>query len=102
MKPQQELFDFSAVEKPEPIPDRPVDSPDPSPVSLLDQIESRIENGEPALALIRPALQQEPTSFELLVLGAVAALLEERPDQALAYVNDFTSAISLHHRTICC
>jgi hypothetical protein len=86
MKPQQELFDFSAVEKPEPIPDRPVDSPDPSPVSLLDQIESRIENGEPALALIRPALQQEPTSFELLVLGAVAALLEERPDQALAYV----------------
>jgi hypothetical protein len=45
------------------------------------------------------ALNAYPTNGELLLVTALAALIEERPDQSLRYQKRFQQALYVGHRT---
>jgi len=49
---------------------------------ILEHINNRLPN---PLSVVKPALIENPTDPEVLILAALAALLEERPDQSLTY-----------------
>lgn len=53
---------------------------------LFDHVARREKD---ALGAVQPALNAHPTDPELLLLAALAALLDERPDQSLRYQHRF-------------
>src|SRR5712691_10477241 len=54
-----------------------------SPIErILEHITNRLPN---PLSAVKPALIENPADPDLLILAALAALLEERPDQSLTY-----------------
>src|SRR5262245_13188610 len=60
------------------------------PSNLLDSLEELVVPGaRDLLSAIRPVLRSYPTDPNLLLLSAIAALLEGHPDQALSYIKRF-------------
>jgi hypothetical protein len=55
------------------------------------KLYAHIGSREPdALQAVLPALQEYPTDAEILLLAAIAALLDERPEQSARYLHRFT------------
>jgi superfamily II DNA or RNA helicase len=61
-----------------------------APANLKEPILEHIRNHLPEpLSVVKPLLVSYPADPEVLILAALAALLEERPDQSLAYQKRF-------------
>jgi superfamily II DNA or RNA helicase len=61
-----------------PIPEAPADLKEP----IFEHIRNRLPD---PLSAVKPLLLSYPTDPDMLILAALAALLEERPDQSLTY-----------------
>ena len=61
-----------------PIPEAPADLKEP----IFEHIRNHLAD---PLKLVKPVLLSYPTDPDVLILAALAALLEERPDQSLTY-----------------
>src|SRR5438105_8986442 len=56
-----------------------------------DKLFQHLEDREPqALAAVLPALNAHPNDPQILLMAVIAALFDEKPEQALRYLQRFT------------